>query len=185
MNFLNYFKHKEKTQANNEKFIETEIKRFNDDELFSANKILDEFDVPIEQDVYTKNGKEKQKLSIVGRIVKLAIMVKKSEINTKLDNKIRENMHHATDYQSERTQRDLTEFKYTSLIGKQFKHFKTGNIYMLICFTKDSETLEDMVSYQRVNSDDTTIWSRPFDMFFEKVEKNGEMVDRFELVENQ
>ena len=33
MNFLNYFKHKEKTQANNEKFIETEIKRFNDDEL--------------------------------------------------------------------------------------------------------------------------------------------------------
>lgn len=185
MMFLNYFRHKEKTQTDKENFIEAENNCFNNDELFSANKILDEFDVPTEHNVYTKNGNEKQKLTIVGRIVKLAAMVKNGEINTKLDNKIRENLHHATDYQSERQKRDLTDFKYISLIGKQFKHFKTGNVYMLICYTKDSETLEDMVSYQRVNSDDTTIWSRPFDMFFEKVEKNGKTVDRFELIENQ
>lgn len=152
------------------------------EELESVGHILDDFNVPTTSEVFTNNGREEHKLSIVGRIIKLAAMVKKGEINTKLDTKIREILHHTADYNSEKPKRDLSKNEYRSLIGKKFKHYKTGNIYMLINYAKDSETLEDMVSYQRISGPDTTIWSRPFDMFFEKVEVNGELVDRFELV---
>lgn len=184
MKIFNWFRNKQ-YQETDDKLKKEFVERWTNDEILAVNKMLDEFDVPVEEEVYTSNGKAKQKYGLVGRIITLAVMVKNGEINTKLANKMRENMHHATDYKSERPQRDINSYKYTSLIGKQFKHFKTGNIYMIIAFTKDSETLEDMVSYQRVNSDDTTIWSRPFDMFFEKVERNGVTVDRFELVDNQ
>lgn len=152
------------------------------EEIESVEHILNDFNVPLTSKIYTNNGPEEHKLSIVGRIIKLATMVKRGEINTNLDTKIRGMLHQVADYDSERPQRDLSKNEYRSLIGKKFKHYKTGNIYMLINFTKDSETLEDMVSYQRVSGTDVTIWSRPFNMFFEKVEKNGEMVNRFELL---
>lgn len=152
------------------------------EEIESVENILNDFNVPTTNEIFTNNGREEHKLSIVGRIIKLATMVKKGEINTKLDTKIREMLHHTADYHSETPQRDLSKNEYRSLIGKKFKHYKTGNIYMLINYAKDSETLEDMVSYQRVSGLDVTIWSRPFDMFFEKVEVNGELVNRFELV---
>ena len=70
-------------------------------------------------------------------------------------------------------------------LGK-YKHFK-GKEYEVIGIGKHSETLEDMVIYKALYSDeqygDGQIWVRPFAMFAEKVEVDGKKVPRFEYVE--
>ena len=60
-------------------------------------------------------------------------------------------------------------------IGK-YKHFK-GNLYEVICVAKHSETEEPLVVYKCEK--DGSIWVRPLAMFVEKVEHNGQRVDRF------
>jgi hypothetical protein len=47
---------------------------------------------------------------------------------------------------------------------------------------KNSETLEDLVVYQALYGEEG-IWVRPLSMFLERVEVNGEMVDRFVEIE--
>ena len=54
------------------------------------------------------------------------------------------------------------------IVGKKYKHFK-GNIYVILCIAKDSETLEDLVIYKDTNSD--KIWARKLSMFTSKVDK--------------
>ncbi|MBO5739412.1 DUF1653 domain-containing protein [bacterium] len=61
-------------------------------------------------------------------------------------------------------------------IGKTYKHFK-GNKYKIIAFAKHSETEEDMIVYQSVNSGD--IWVRPKTMWNEVVDEQGTL--RFTL----
>lgn len=63
---------------------------------------------------------------------------------------------------------------------KRYQHYK-GNTYKLIGIAKHSETLEEMVVYQ-AEYGDNAIWVRPKDMFFEKVEVDGKLVDRFKEV---
>ena len=55
------------------------------------------------------------------------------------------------------------------IVGKKYRHFK-GNIYIVLCICKDSETLEDLVIYKDCNSD--KIWARKYSMFISKVDKN-------------
>lgn len=43
------------------------------------------------------------------------------------------------------------------------KHFK-GGIYMILCHSKNSETLEETVIYQSLETG--KIWNRPIDMFY-------------------
>jgi len=62
-------------------------------------------------------------------------------------------------------------------IGKKYKHYK-GNYYLVMHLAKHSETREDMVVYQALYGE-MGIWVRPLSMFLEKVEVNGELVDRF------
>jgi len=62
-------------------------------------------------------------------------------------------------------------------IGKKYKHFK-GNYYLVLHLAKHSETGEDMVIYQALYGE-MGIWVRPLSMFLEKVEMNGEIVNRF------
>lgn len=50
-------------------------------------------------------------------------------------------------------------------VGKNYKHFK-GIIVKIICVAKDSETLEDMVVYNHVDTDE--YWVRPLSMFLEE-----------------
>lgn len=55
-------------------------------------------------------------------------------------------------------------------IGKTYKHYK-GNIYKVITLAKHSETLEDMIVYQSVKTNE--IWVRPKKMWSEIVDDKG------------
>ena len=66
-----------------------------------------------------------------------------------------------------------------------YRHFK-GNIYQVIDVAFDSETLEEVVIYKRVNADNS-LWIRKKEMFLSEVDHekypNVEQKYRFELVE--
>lgn len=64
-----------------------------------------------------------------------------------------------------------------------YEHYK-GKRYKLIGIAKHSETLEEMVVYQ-AEYGDNDIWVRPKDMFFEKVEVDGRIVDRFREITHE
>ena len=55
-------------------------------------------------------------------------------------------------------------------IGKTYKHYK-GNMYKVIALAKHSETLEDMIVYQSVKTNE--IWVRPKKMWNEIVDDKG------------
>ncbi len=61
-----------------------------------------------------------------------------------------------------------------------YRHYK-GNLYQLLGISRHSETLEKFVVYQALYGD-YGIWIRPFDMFFEKIEKEGKEIYRFEFI---
>jgi hypothetical protein len=60
-----------------------------------------------------------------------------------------------------------------------YKHYK-GGLYKVIDTATHSETLEDMVIYAPVQKEG--LWVRPLAMFFEKVDVNGNSVDRFSYI---
>lgn len=66
-------------------------------------------------------------------------------------------------------------------MAQYYRHFK-GNVYKLICIANDSETLEKLVVYQAMYGDGQ-YWVRPYDMFFGKVERNGQILDRFSPID--
>ena len=61
-----------------------------------------------------------------------------------------------------------------------YKHFK-GNLYLVEDIAYNSETLEKMIIY-RALYEDNKLWVRPYNMFVEEVNKNGQKY-RFELQE--
>lgn len=61
-----------------------------------------------------------------------------------------------------------------------YKHYK-GDYYLVLGVCYHSETTEKMVLYQALY-EDTKIWCRPYNMFFEEVNKNGQKY-RFEKQE--
>lgn len=61
-----------------------------------------------------------------------------------------------------------------------YEHYK-GNRYEVIDTARHSETEELLVLYRTLYGDQT-LWVRPFNMFFEKVEINGSLVERFKFV---
>lgn len=75
---------------------------------------------------------------------------------------------------------DINERKI--IPGKKYRHFK-GKEYLVLYLAKHSETLEDMVVYQALYGE-KGIWVRPLDMFMEKVEVDGKLVNRFEEINN-
>ncbi len=66
-------------------------------------------------------------------------------------------------------------------IGGIYRHYK-GNNYKLLTVATHSETLEKMVVYQALYGDGG-IWVRPLSMFTETVEKDGQRLKRFQLIE--
>ena len=62
-------------------------------------------------------------------------------------------------------------------IKGKYVHYK-GNEYEVIGVAKHSETLEPMVVYKALYGDGG-LWVRPYGMFFETVEINGEKIPRF------
>lgn len=59
-----------------------------------------------------------------------------------------------------------------------YKHF-SGNLYLVEDIAINSETLEKMVIYRALYTDNK-LWCRPYNMFLEEVNKNGQKY-RFEL----
>ncbi len=63
-----------------------------------------------------------------------------------------------------------------------YRHYK-GNFYIIEDIAINSETLEKMVIY-RALYDDNKLWVRPYNMFFDEVNKNGQRY-RFEQCDLQ
>ncbi len=65
----------------------------------------------------------------------------------------------------------------------EYRHAKTGNHYRLIDFVRHSETLEWMAFYEALyENQKSRFWVRPWMMWSEEVEINGERVKRFQLL---
>ena len=62
-----------------------------------------------------------------------------------------------------------------------FRHYK-GGLYEYICEARHSETEEEMVVYRPLYND-SGVWVRPKNMFFENVNTDGEEKSRFSEVE--
>lgn len=62
----------------------------------------------------------------------------------------------------------------------RYKHYK-GLYYEVLDTARHSETEEWMVVYKTLYGEYST-WVRPYEMFVESVEMDGEMVPRFEYV---
>ncbi len=69
-----------------------------------------------------------------------------------------------------------------AVIGGIYRHYK-GNNYKLLAVATHSETLEKMAVYQALYGE-RGIWVRPLAMFMETIEKDGQSLKRFELIEN-
>ena len=59
-----------------------------------------------------------------------------------------------------------------------YKHYK-GNLYEVLTTARHSETEEWMVVYKALYGEEG-MWVRPYEMFVEKIEVEGVMVQRFE-----
>lgn len=62
-----------------------------------------------------------------------------------------------------------------------YQHFK-GNRYQLMELARHSETGEDYVVYRALYGE-RGIWVRPLAMFAETIEREGQTLQRFSLVE--
>ncbi|MEK7649489.1 MAG: DUF1653 domain-containing protein [Patescibacteria group bacterium] len=62
----------------------------------------------------------------------------------------------------------------------EYEHYK-GKRYKVIGVAQHSETLEELVVYQKLY-DDQSLWVRPLKMFLEDVEVEGKKVPRFRFI---
>lgn len=62
----------------------------------------------------------------------------------------------------------------------RYRHFK-GKEYEVLGMARHSETEEIMVIYRPLY-DDSGLWVRPYKMFTESIELNGERIPRFTLI---
>lgn len=65
------------------------------------------------------------------------------------------------------------------ILGR-YRHYKGGE-YEVIGVARHSETLEPLIVYRPLYQD-SGLWVRPYQTFFEQVEVNGELTLRFVLV---
>jgi len=78
----------------------------------------------------------------------------------------------------------MSEFTIPVLEPGIYQHHK-GNKYTVLGVGCHTETLEYFVVYSLVDQKEgvPSIWLRPYDMFVETIEVNGEMVPRFRKIE--
>ena len=62
----------------------------------------------------------------------------------------------------------------------RYRHYKGGE-YEVLGIARHSETLEPMIIYRPLYNQ-TGIWVRPYAMFFEHVDVNGQFQPRFALL---
>jgi len=68
-----------------------------------------------------------------------------------------------------------------SITPGRYRHYKGGE-YEVLGVARHSETLEPLVIYRPLYNQ-SGIWVRPFTMFFEQVEVNGQRQPRFALLQ--
>lgn len=61
-----------------------------------------------------------------------------------------------------------------------YRHYK-GNLYQVFALARHSENLEPLVVYQALYGS-YGIWVRPYSMFVETIEYQGNKVPRFEFI---
>lgn len=64
----------------------------------------------------------------------------------------------------------------------KYRHFK-GNLYEVVELAHHSETQEPMVVYRALYGEQG-LWVRPFEMFFENIEREGKTFARFTYIGN-
>ena len=62
----------------------------------------------------------------------------------------------------------------------EYEHYK-GNHYEVLGVARHSETLEYLVVYRALYGE-KNLWVRPYEMFSENVEVEGEIVPRFRFI---
>lgn len=62
----------------------------------------------------------------------------------------------------------------------EYEHYK-GHRYEVMGVARHSETLENLVIYKALYGD-LSFWVRPYEMFIDEVEINGERIPRFRYV---
>jgi hypothetical protein len=67
------------------------------------------------------------------------------------------------------------------IVAGKYKHYK-GDEYQVLDTVYHSETQELLVLYRALYGA-AELWVRPYDMFTESVQVNGEDVARFQLIE--
>lgn len=73
----------------------------------------------------------------------------------------------------------------SALLKGKYRHYK-GKLYEVIDVATHSETLEEMVVYRTIYTNENgeqTLWVRPLAMFSEQVQLDGTSVPRFRFVE--
>lgn len=63
-------------------------------------------------------------------------------------------------------------------VGDIFRHYK-GSIMQVDNIATHTETNEEMVVYHHIKDQGTKFWTRPMNMWFDKVEKDGKTYSRF------
>ena len=66
------------------------------------------------------------------------------------------------------------------VIGGIYEHYK-GNKYKILGVAKHSETLEKLIVYQALYGNNE-LWVRSYDMFCEKIVKDGKEIERFKYM---
>ncbi len=61
-----------------------------------------------------------------------------------------------------------------------YRHNKTGQLYEVLGVALQTETNEPLVLYRPLYDSEYELFARPYGMFMQKVELNGEMKSRFE-----
>lgn len=74
--------------------------------------------------------------------------------------------------------------KFPTIPKGIYRHNKKGQLYEVIGVALQTETKEPLVIYRPLYSSEYEIFARPYDMFIELVEINGQTVPRFEKVDS-
>ena len=63
-----------------------------------------------------------------------------------------------------------------------YRHNKSGKLYKVIGVALQTETNEALVIYQPLYQSEYKLYARPYQMFIEQIELNGQQTPRFEYI---
>ena len=76
----------------------------------------------------------------------------------------------------------MNEQQIPTLRKGTYRHNKKGRLYEVVGVALQTETDEPLVVYSPLYDSDYELFARPYDMFVESVEIDGERKSRFEFI---